>query len=274
MIGVFDSGLGGLTILKQFIKKLPNYDYIYLGDTARAPYGSKSQEAIYSHTLEAVDFLFNQGCEIIVIACNTASAQALRRIQQEYLPKQKDQYPKRRVLGVIRPLIEKATEDKEAKIIGVLGTNATIKSDVYEIEKNKLKKEKNIIQQAAPLLVPLIEEGWEDKEETESILKEYLEPLKEKKVDSLILACTHYPILMEQIQEIMGNEVKVYNPGEIVAESFKDYLNRHTELGIKETKEPIYKFYTTDDPRKFKELGEKFLDMEMEDVERVELRRE
>ena len=196
MIGVFDSGLGGLTILKYFLKELPQYNYIYLGDSARAPYGNRSQDVIYNYTKEAVDFLFSKGCQIIIFACNTASSQALKKIQQEYLPKK---YPNKKVLGVIIPLVEEATKNDRIKKIGVIGTKATIKSNVYAKELLKLNPKSKIFQKKAPLLVPLIEEGWIKKKETKMILKKYLRELKMEQVDALILACTHYPILIKEL---------------------------------------------------------------------------
>ena len=172
MIGVFDSGFGGLTILKELLNKLPQYNYIYLGDNARAPYGSKSQDVIYNYTKEAVDFLFSQGCELIIIACNTASAKALRKIQQEYLP---NKYPDKKVLGVVIPAVEIAAEtiNHKNKKVGVIGTRSTIESKVYEKELNKLAKDIEIFSQSCPLLVPLVEEGMLKRVETKMILKKY-----------------------------------------------------------------------------------------------------
>lgn len=274
MIGVFDSGLGGLTILKYFLKQLPNYDYIYLGDNARAPYGSKSQEVIYNYTKEAVDFLFGQGCKLIIIACNSASAKALRRIQQEHLPsfaKATKGKPQKRVLGVIRPLVETVAQDATIQRVGVIGTKATIESDVYKIELHKLNPGLQIFQQSAPLLVPLIEEGWLKKPETKMIFKKYLHPLKLKQIQALIPACTHYPFLLKEMQRIMTKRCKVLNPGEIVAKSLIDYLKRRPELGIQPSPNPQLEFYTTDDINKFRELGEKFLGQKINKIEKIVL---
>ncbi len=268
MIGVFDSGLGGLTILKEFIKKLPDYDYIYLGDNARAPYGNKSQEIIYEYTKQAVDFLFGKGCQLIVIACNTASAQALRKIQQEYLPAK---YPDKKVLGVIRPLVEKVAVMGNVKKVGVIGTKSTISSDVYKKELQQLNPGLEIYQQSAPLLVSLIEEGWAKRIETKMILKKYLQPLKQKQVQVLILACTHYPFLFNEIKRIMTKRCVVFNPSEAVAESLENYLNRHTEIGIIKTTNPRYNFYTTDETDNFVKLGEKFLDRKIINIEKINL---
>lgn len=267
-IGVFDSGLGGLTVLKYFLRDLPDYDYLYLGDNARLPYGEKSQETIYEYTHEAVDFLFAAGCNLVIIACNTASSQALRRLQQEYLPAA---YPDRRILGVIRPLAEAIAGNDKIGSVGVIGTKATINSQAYGSELKKLKPELKIEQRSAPLLVPLIEEGWAHKPETKMILKKYLQPLKAKQIDALILGCTHYPFLHKEIDKIMGRRIFVPQPGEIIARSLADYLSRHEELGLKPTANPKHKFYTTDDPSLFKDLGERFLGREIKDLEQVKI---
>jgi glutamate racemase len=268
MIGVFDSGLGGLTILKEFIKELPSYDYIYLGDNARTPYGDKSQETICEYTKQAVDFLFSKGCELIIVACNTASSQALRKIQQEYLP---TKYPDKKILGVIRPLVEKVAATSSVKRVGVLGTKATISSDVYKNELLQLNLALEVYQQSAPLLVPLIEEGWTKKIETKRILKKYLQPLKQKQIQTLILACTHYPFLLDEIRQIMSKQCLVFNPGEVVAASLKNYLDKHIELDIVKTASPYYNFYTTDEIDTFVRLGEKFLGRKIVNIEKVNL---
>lgn len=267
IIGVFDSGLGGLTILKYFLRDLPQYNYLYLGDNARLPYGSKSPETIYEYSREATDFLFSHGCNLIIIACNTASAQALRRLQQEYLPKK---YPDRRILGVIKPLVE-SVGGKRFKKIGVLGTKATVNSGAYEHELKKINPKAIVHQQSAPLLVPLIEEGWLKKPETKMILKKYLHPLKTKQIDSLILACTHYPFLHKEVVKIMGKRVSVPHPGEIVAASLKDYLTRHPELGIEASSSPLIKYYTTDMPENFKVSAEKFLGKKITNLSQADI---
>ncbi len=267
IIGVFDSGLGGLSVFKSLLKELPGYNYIYLGDNARLPYGEKSQETIYEFTLEAVDYLFSEGANLIIIACNTASSQALRKLQQEYLPKK---YPNRKILGVIRPLVEAAAA-KNYKKIGIIGTKATIESGAYTHELNKLNKLLKVENMSAPLLVPLIEEGWANKPETKMILKKYLRPLKTKQIDSLILACTHYPFLYDKIKKIMGRNIDVPHPGEIIAASLKDYLSRHPELGLKPEKKATHHFITTDEPSLFKILGEKFLGQKILDIKKVKI---
>jgi len=268
IIGVFDSGLGGLTIFKYFLKELPEYNYIYLGDNARLPYGAKSPETIYNYTREAVEFLFKSGCNLIIIACNTASAQALHRLQQEYLPKH---YPDRRILGVIRPLVEAITNNPKNKNVGVIGTKATIASNAYKIELQKLNPNLKVEQQSAPLLVPLIEEGWFKKPETKMILKKYLRPLKTKQIDALILGCTHYPFLYQEVKKFMGRRISVPHPGEIISYSLKKYLTKHGELNLKPETNPYRHYFTTDDPIFFKDLAEKFLEQKITKLEKANI---
>jgi len=265
-IGVFDSGLGGLSVLRALLKKLPEYSYFYLGDTARVPYGNRSPETIFAYTVEAVDFLFKKGCQLIIIACNTASSQALRRLQQEWLPKN---YPDRKVLGVIKPLVE-AVANSNTKHLGIIGTTATINSQAYPQELKILKPELEISAKATPLLVPLVEEGHLDTPETRLILEDYLTPLKKEKIDSLILACTHYPYLQPLIEELLGPEVLVYNPGMIIADSLADYLNRHPELNL-DTNNSEQRYYVTDSPSSFAVQAEKFLGQRLNNLELVNL---
>jgi glutamate racemase len=268
MIGVFDSGLGGLTVLKHFLKKLPQYDYIYLGDNARVPYGEKSRETIYEYVKEALDFLFAQKCEIIILACNSASAEALRKIQQEYLPKK---YPGKKVLGVIRPLAEKFAGTNKFAKIGIIGTNATIASGAYVTEIKKLNPKALVYQQATPLLVPLIENGCAHETETKIILAKYLKNFKTKKINALILGCTHYPFVQKEIKDIMGSTCAIPDTGAVIAASLENYLARHSELKIKKSKSPKLSFYTTDNPDKFKKLGEKFLGQKIRNIKKVTL---
>ncbi|MFH1822793.1 MAG: glutamate racemase [Patescibacteria group bacterium] len=273
MIGIFDSGFGGLTILKELLRQLPDYNYIYLGDNARAPYGNKSDEVIYNYSRQAVDFLFKQGCELIIIACNTASAKALRKIQQEWLPKH---YSQKRVLGVIIPVVEEtaalAAKQATKNKIGLIGTKATIKSKAYEKE---LKKFDNInikiFTKPTPLLVPLVEEGWIKRRETKMILRYYLRPLKKQKINYLILGCTHYPILVKQIKKIMGDQCQVIDSPKIVAKKLIDYLARHPEIEKKINKNRRRSYYTTDEPFNFKELASRFLGDKIDQVKKVEL---
>lgn len=248
MIGIFDSGLGGLTVLKAIQKQLPQYDYIYLGDTARSPYGGHSPETITEYSKQAADWLFNQGCELVIFACHTASASALRTLQQTWLTQQPGN---KRILGVTIPLAEAAVEVTKGRV-GILATRATVDSKTFVKELKKLKPKLDIIQQAAPLLVPLIEEGWIKSTITRHILKTYLRPLKSTNVDTLILGCTHYPWLEPMIKEIMGKQTKIIEAGPIVAAKLKEYLNRHPEIETKLSKGKTLKMATTDDPLRFK----------------------
>ncbi len=268
MIGVFDSGVGGLTVLKSLLKQLPNYDYIYLGDNARTPYGNKTKEEVYEYTRQAVDFLFKQGCDLIIVACNTASALALRKIQQEYLPKK---YPGKKILGVVRPMAEAIAKNHHTKKIGIIGTKATIKSKIYPKEIKALNNKLKIYCQSAPLLVPLIESGWDDPREVKETIEKYLKPLKKAKIDLLVLGCTHYPYLEKQICQTMGKGCKIYNSGEIVAKSLKDYLKRHKELAIIHHVKPRIIFYTTGGVGMFKLLGDRFLGRKIENIQRIKL---
>lgn len=253
IIGVFDSGVGGLTVLKNFLTELPQYDYIYLGDTARVPYGNYSQKTIYQYSLEAVDFLFKKGCQLIILACNTASSQALRKLQQEYLPKN---HPDKKILGVIIPLSEESAQYKKT---GVIGTRATINSQVYAKEIKKLNPQAEVICQSTPLLVPIIEEINVSQDVTNKILKKYLRPLKQAKIDNLILGCTHYPFLIKDIRRIMGKNCQVSDPGLIIAEKLKDYLKRHPKFCQKDKRKGQRTFYLSDESNNFIQLGSKFL---------------
>lgn len=255
MIGVFDSGYGGLTIFKYIEEKLPQYDYIYLGDNARAPYGDRSQEIIYEYTKQAIDYLFAQGCDLIILACNTASSMALRKIQQEYLPKH---YPTKRVLGVIRPLAEAVGELAKNRVVAVMGTNSTIQSGAYINEFAEIDPNIKVIQQACPLLVPLIEESREDRPETKIVLTEYIRPLKQQSPDAVVLGCTHYGFLEDLIVGQFGQDSKVLNSGQIVAQKLTEYLDRHPDL-VKKSSTNKRVFLTTNSNKKFDQAAQKFL---------------
>lgn len=267
-IGVFDSGFGGLNILKGIVKQLPDYNYIYLGDTARAPYGARSQEVIYEFTVQAVDFLFKQGCELIILACNTASSDALRKIQQEYLPAH---YPDRRVLGVIIPAAEVAAEVSKVGSVGVVATSATVSSGAFKREIAKVAPNIKVKQNACPLLVPIIELGEQNSKGADVFLKSYLLPLKKAKIDTLILGCTHYGIIERKIQAMMGKNVQILSEAKIVPRKLKEYLMRHVELEGRLGKGCALKFYTTDLTEKFVQLGSKFFGQQIA-AEKVELR--
>jgi len=250
-IGVFDSGFGGLEILREITKKLPQYHYIYLGDTARAPYGNRSQEEVYNFTKQAVDFLFKRGCDLIVIACNTVSSEALRKIQREYLPKN---HSEKRVLGVIIP----AAEAVKNMRIGVMATQGTINSGAFERELKKLNPQAQIFQQACPGLVDAIERGEYESQIVKELLKKYLDPLIEKEINTLILGCTHYGFLENQIREVVGLDIEIISEGKIVAEKLKDYLERHPEMENILAENSKIEFLTTDLSNKFKILGTVF----------------
>lgn len=255
MIGIFDSGFGGLTIFKNIVKSLPNYDYIYLGDNARAPYGQLNQSVVYDYTKQAVDYLFAQGCQLIILACNTSSAEALRKIQQEYLP---IKYPDKKVLGVIRPLVEQASQQTSNKKIAVLGTSSTIESGAYIRELKNQDPDIEIIQQACPLLVPLVEEGREQEDSTKIILHDYIKPLKKYNPDTVILGCTHYSWLQKLIQKNFGKDVLILDNGQVVAQKLAEYLQKHENL-VRLSNEPQKIYLTTGDNKKFDKAAEKFL---------------
>ena len=228
-IGIFDSGVGGLIMTKSFIEGLPEYDYLYLGDTKRVPYGDRSQEAIFQFTKDGVVYLFEKGCQLIILACNTASAEALRRLQQDYLP---NKYPDRRILGVLIPAAEAALEGVSMPYkVGVLATVSTVASGAYLRELCKIQSDVEVCQQAAPMLVPLIENNTIEK--AEPFLHEYLDPLIKEEIEALILGCTHYSLLKEQIRAIVGDDVKVISQDEIVYSKLANYLVRHPEIESK-----------------------------------------
>ncbi len=255
-VGVFDSGIGGLTIFKSVTQACPQYDYIYLGDNARTPYGNRSFETILNFTTQAVDTLFSLDCKIIILACNTASAKALRTIQQFYLPVK---YPDRRVLGVIRPSAEKiAVENQD---VAIWGTQGTISSQSYPLEIEKLNPQLNVIQQACPLLVPLIENLEGDNQGSDYFIKKYWEETlaQSPKIQSILLACTHYPLLQKQIEKIIPSSVKVFNQSQFVAPAWSDYLRRHPELESCLTQNQLRNYLTTESPVLFNQLVKRLL---------------
>ncbi len=244
-IGVFDSGYGGLTVLKEIVKRLPEYDYIYLGDNARAPYGTRSFETVYEYTLQSVKWLFSQGCPLIILACNTASAKALRTIQQKDLP-QIDET--KRVLGVIRPTVEIIGNFTKTNHIGILGTRGTVQSNSYPIEIEKFFPNITAHQHACPLWVPLVENDEYASPGADYFINKDLQELLESssKIDTVLLACTHYPLLLNKIEKFLPDGVSVISQGEIVAKSLEDYLWRHYEIELKCSKNGQLSFYTTD----------------------------
>lgn len=244
-IGVFDSGYGGLTVLKEIVQQLPQYHYVYLGDNARAPYGPRSFETVYQYTLECVQWFFKQGCPLVILACNTASAKALRTIQQNDLPKID---PSKRVLGVIRPTTEVIGQFSESLHIGILGTAGTVQSNSYPIEIQKFYPDIQVFQEACPMWVPLIENNEHVHKGADYFVKQHLDHLLEQspKIDTVLLACTHYPLLMQKIQEYMPVGTTIVSQGEIVANSLVNYLQRHPEIEEKCSKQAGVDFYTTD----------------------------
>ena len=257
-IGVFDSGYGGLTILDKIREVLPEYDYIYLGDNARAPYGTRSFEVVYEFTRQAVNKLFDMGCHLVILACNTASAKALRSIQMNDLP-QID--PARRVLGVIRPTVECIGEISKNQHIGVLATAGTIKSESYPLEIHKLFPEIQVSGTACPMWVSLVENNESQDEGADYFIRKYIDQLlsKDPQIDTVILGCTHFPILLPKIRPYIPDHISVIAQGEYVAESLKDYLKRHPEMDAKCTKNGNCQFYTTEAEEKFSESASTFL---------------
>lgn len=253
-IGIFDSGYGGLTVLSEIKKLMPEYDYLYLGDNARAPYGSRSYELIYEFTLEAVKWLFSQGCQLIIIACNTASAKALRTIQQNDLP-QIDS--KKRVLGVIRPTVESIEKITKSKHIAVLGTAATIRSKSYEREIKKLSPNIVITTEACPMWVPLVENREYNKKGADYFVKQHIESVlnKDRKIDTIILGCTHYPLLIDKIRAYTPKSVKLISQGEYVAKSLKEYLSRHQPMNSLCSKNSETIYCTTESAERFENLA-------------------
>lgn len=256
-IGVFDSGYGGLTVLKEIVKKLPQYDFIYLGDNARAPYGNRSFETVYQYTLQCVEKLFSMNCNLVIIACNTASAKALRTIQQVDLPKK---YPDKRVLGVIRPTTEIVGKYSKTGHIGVLGTKGTIASNSYPIEIEKFFPELNVYQEACPMWVPLVENNEHHSIAADFFVKKNLDNLfaKSEKIDTIILACTHYPLLIEKIKKYIPENLTLLSQGKIVAESLADYLKRHPEIESRCSKQATVDFFTSDSVESFNEAASVF----------------
>lgn len=245
-IGIFDSGLGGLVIAKKIFERLPKYDYVYLGDTKNLPYGQKTPAQIYHLTKNAVDFLFKQNCELIVIACNTASALALRKIQRIYLPKN---FPNRRVLGVIIPTLEVGDNNQKSKTIGVVGTTATINSHIYKRELQKIDPKAKIFELATPKLVPLIEAN--SLQMAEKSLKLYSQLLKKLNIQTLILGCTHYPILKSTFKKAVGKNVEIISQDEIIPSKLMSYLKRHPDIERALSKKSKKEFWVTSKNNKF-----------------------
>jgi glutamate racemase len=282
MIGVFDSGFGGLTVLDSLLKALPQYDYVFLADNARAPYGARSLDVIYEFTLESVEWLFDEGCTLVLLACNTASTRALRNLQQLHLPKHR---PDRRVLGVVRPSVEalagllpgavpgRTPPSPATGVVAVLGTESTIVSDSYGIELRKLAPHLELIQQACPLWVPLVEAGELDGPGTEWFLRRSLEPVLDsgRRPQRILLGCTHYPLLLPAIRRLVPTELEILAQGEVVAPRLGAWLERHPEQEARLGRSGLRRFVTTDDAAWFSARGEKLLGRPLT-AERIRLR--
>jgi glutamate racemase len=256
-IGVFDSGYGGLTVLREFVKHLPQYDYLYLGDNARAPYGNRSFDTVHQYTLQCVRQLFDMGCPIVILACNTASAKALRTIQQKDLPLID---PAKRVLGVIRPTTEIVGKYSKTGHIGVFATAGTVASDSYVVEIKKFYPHMQVVQEACPMWVPLVENNEFDNPGADYYIKQHIQNLlhKDTQIDTIVLGCTHYPLLAPKIKSFLPEHITLLSQGELVSNSLKDYLHRHTEIKEKLTVNNTCRFYTTDDADTFNKNGSLF----------------
>jgi glutamate racemase len=257
-IGIFDSGYGGLTVFNEIQSLLPNYDYIYLGDNARAPYGARSFEVVYHFTRQAVIKLFEEGCQLVILACNTASAKALRTIQQKDLPIWD---PSRRVLGVIRPTVEEVDKISQTKHVGILGTTGTISSQSYALEIEKMFPHISVTGEACPMWVPLVENMEYDSPGADYFIEKHLNHIlsSDPEIDTLILGCTHYPLLLNKIKKHIPAYITILAQGKYVANSLKDYFSRHPEMDKKLTKNGVTRFLTTESAEKFTETASMFL---------------
>lgn len=262
-IGVFDSGYGGLTVFKSIAEKLPQYNYIYLGDNARSPYGDHSYETIYQYTLDCVEWLFAQGCPLVILACNTASAKALRSIQHKVLPVK---YPNHRVLGVIRPTAEVVGDFSRSKTIGVMGTRGTVNSLSYPMEIAKFFPELKVLQQSCPMWVPLIENNEHLNPGADYFVDKYLKELLEKDadIDCILLACTHYPLLIPKLKAMLPEGIQLLGQADIVADSLDTYLKKHPEIAIKIAHGGEKHFYTSGDRQVFDQHASIFFGAEIE----------
>lgn len=257
MIGVFDSGFGGLTVLRELVQRLPGYDFLYLGDNARAPYGSRSFETIYRYTREAVEFLFAEGCPLVILACNTASARALRTIQQHDLP---HMAPHNRVLGVLRPVVEVVGNQTKSGHVGILGTQGTVASGSYPLEIAKFWPDLVVKQKACPMWVPLVEQGETETLGADYFVKRDIQSLlaQDPAIDLLVLGCTHYPLLIDAIRRAVSPQIQLLNQGAVVAEATAEYLERHPEMDERLVKEGRIDFLTTDTVEHFEQGASHF----------------
>ena len=257
-IGIFDSGYGGLTILREIRRLMPQYDYLYLGDNARAPYGTRSFDVVYEFTLQAVRYLFAQGCHLVVLACNTASAKALRSIQQQDLPTMD---ANRRVLGVIRPTVEVVGSISRTRHIGVMATPGTVRSRTYELEIAKISPDIRVTGEACPMWVPLVENEEYSNPGADYFVQKHIESLlgRDPDIDTVILGCTHYPLLLGKIRRFMPERVRIIEQGTYVAQSLKDYLRRHPEMEARVTANATARFLTTERAEEFQPMATIFM---------------
>lgn len=261
-IGIFDSGYGGLTVMRSIVDLLPQYDYCYLGDNARAPYGNRSYDTVYQYTLESVKWLFSQGCPLVILACNTASAKALRPIQQQDLEQLGDE---KRVLGVIRPTSEVMGHYSKSGKLGILATKGTVQSNSYPIELNKFSPGLEVFQHFCPMWVPLIETGEYNQPGADYFIEKDIRQLLQQNtaIDTILLACTHYPLLIDKIGQVLPQHIQLITQGSIVAESLKDYLSRHPEMDARLSKNSKRAFFTTDASNDFDEQASNFFGEEI-----------
>lgn len=261
-IGVFDSGLGGLTVLKEIMKIIPNENIVYFGDTARVPYGPRSKETIIKYTFQAIDFLISKNVKAIVIACNTATARALKEANEKYnIP----------IIGVIKAGAKTAVYTTKNKTVGIIGTDGTIRSKAYNAEISKLDPEIKIVDKSCPLFVPIVEEGWANTDIASLTAKRYLDDLMKEGIDSLVLGCTHYPLLKRTIGEIVGEKVTLVNPAKETAKDLKSILDKNNMLREDIGEEPKYEYYVSDIPEKFAAIAEEFLKKEIDDIKNVRI---
>lgn len=255
-IGIFDSGLGGLSVLKKIRNTLPEYSYIYFADNAHVPYGEKTFDEIYEYTKAAVEYLFQKDCQLIVIACNTATANGLRKLQQDWLP---STYPERRILGVIRPAVETVVESGGKKV-GVMATEASVRSNAFEEELTKLSSTIQVYEQACPKFVPLIENGEIESDKMQVAINEYITPLVENNVDTILLGCTHYELIQDKIHTQIPENIRLITEGEATALKLKDYLDRHPEIENKLVKTNTIRMYVTKEDQTYESKVQQILD--------------
>ncbi|MEG1311358.1 MAG: glutamate racemase [Romboutsia sp.] len=263
-IGVFDSGLGGLTVLKEIMKILPNENIVYFGDTARVPYGPRSKDTVIKYTFQAINFLLSKDVKAIVIACNTATARALKEANEKYdIP----------IIGVIEAGARTAAYSTKNKIVGVIGTEGTISSKAYNLEIGKIDKDIKIIDKACPLFVPIVEEGWANTDIASLTAKKYLHELIKQDIDSLVLGCTHYPLLKRTIGEVVGEQIKLVNPAKETAKDIKIILQNKSLVRHEDSLNSIYEYYVSDIPEKFASIAEEFLNKEIQNIKNVEIQK-